>query len=189
MIRRIGVVAVLICLVALTSIADGHAAQRTPIGGIREAKSREPLELGGDIGLSVVFDDSDARLVLQIPVPRLRFGFPVSPSVNIEPSVELVYENGRGSANTFLDAGLDVVYHVKPRDARYRPFVLGGAGLTTSSLNVREGVSFGAGGGVKFRINNTWGTRLEGRLTRFPETDHFRGFWQLGVTYGVILRI
>ena len=144
----------LVCLALLLVAVPG-----SPLA----AQGRDGVELGIDLELTYSTEDPSLT-VLSLPSGSIRAGFPVSPSISIEPRLSFQYAHSSGNSITLLDAQLGMLWHVSTDPSRSSVFIRPFFGHTHAggSFGSGDASSLGAGVGIKLPQGDRLAIRLEG---------------------------
>jgi len=174
MMKRFVVPAVL-ALVLMAPIAQ---AQRS------SQRGSSPIEFGIDGGVTFGLDNPNVTLV-SLPVQAFRVGFLMTPTLEVEPRVNLNSIHGGGASLTTYDIGVGVLY--QPAGDRVgkglygRPFI-GVSGFSGSGASDNSGYA-GLGVGLKIPF-------ADRRLATRMEANYAHGFGgggsnQIGLLIGL----
>jgi len=146
---------------SLIAIASTASAQRSTRGNTMASANPSP-ELGVDAGVRFTLDDPKTT-DLSIPIPAIRMGFYVSPTISIEPSLSLNHHSETDLSYTTYGIGLGLLYHFSAsrmaNQMYVRPFI--GLDGISGDVGSNSAFSFGAGFGVKMPVGNRFASRFE----------------------------
>lgn len=160
------------------------------------APARAQVELGWDAMLTVTSvsdcDLCDDVTMVTVPGGQFRAGFMLSPAVQLEPSLSFLLVS-EGETFTFIDFGVDLLYHFNEDATKSRFYVAFGPGLalasgggdsaTQFSLGAKAGFKLPASGGLSFRVAGTYERGFENNDDGIPGTNSF------GVLFGASVMV
>jgi len=169
--RRTAILATALALIA----GQTAAAQRSRSSSM--SSSDNSYEFGMDAALSFV----DGNALFQLPAQAVRFGFPITPTVNLEPALGLI----TGSGTTILNFDVGVPFNVDQTsggsDIFLRP-VFGIQHFSAGAGNSTTQSSLGVGAGIRIPVVQHLDARFEARYRRWFGNN---GFNQVDILGGV----
>lgn len=153
------------------------------------AQASQPIELGFDGQISFGLDDQGTAI--QIPVQRVRAGFPLTPAMTFEPAFALMRVSNDGNSATSFALDASVLYHFSQNRAQNQLYLRPVLGINRASFesdladNSDTFVSLGVGFGVKIPLADRLATRLEAEFRHQLENEPFEAQSALNLNFGL----
>ena len=150
---------------------------------------QNPMEIGMDAQIGFGLGDTDGT-VIQIPLQKVRVGFPIAPAMSLEPALAFVRGSSNGSSASGLDLDVSLLYHfATDRTANQfyvRPFLGVQRVAGDSDLGGDSSTSFvfGGAGGLKIPVMDRLAARLEAEFRKVNESDLIGESTVLGLNFG-----
>ncbi|MFQ5529664.1 MAG: outer membrane beta-barrel protein [Gemmatimonadota bacterium] len=155
---------------------------------ITTAPASAQVEIGVDAGLTSTRVDGSRLDVVQvdIPVQRLRVGFFVTPTVQLEPSIGYSRVEVDGIASSTLQLGTDLLVHLGRDPYAPQVYIAAGPSLLRADFGAGEETQVGVGGdlGLKLPAGGWMAVRLGVGYTRWLENDTLFGADEFGAFFG-----
>ena len=146
------------------------------------------VEIGVDAGVTSTRVDGASLDVVQvdIPVQRLRVGFFLTPTVQVESSVGYSRVEVDDIASSTLQLGADLVVHLSDNPYAPQVYFAAGPGLLRTDFGAGEETQVGVGGdiGLKLPAGDWMAVRLGVGFTRWLENDTLFGADEFGIFFG-----
>ena len=164
-----------ICTVALVLALQSSAANADRMGEFSVFAGAHLFNENNELG---IVDESDADSLTNAVTFGVRAAFALTRMLDLEGELAI-------TPTTARDSGVDVVafgwrgsalFHIL--DGRFRPFLLAGAGASTSSSSDERIFSSDTdllahvGVGAKYAIEDNWGIRVDARLLLPPSSEN-----------------
>jgi len=155
---------------------------------VAAAPAGAQVEIGVDAGLSSTRVDGSRLDVVQvdIPVQRLRVGFFVTPTVQLESSLGYSRVEVDEIASSTLTLGTDLVVHLGADPYAPQVYIAAGPSILRTDFGAGEETQLGVGGdiGLKLPAGDWISARLGVGYTRWLENDTLFGADEFGVFFG-----
>lgn len=156
-------------IVAAAPLAAPLAAQQ----------SNGPIEIGMDAMLSrqsfkTDFGTSSAT-IFQVPLQQIRVGFPMTPTISLEPALGYTHVSGEGSSSDSFSGELGLLVHFNENRKQPQGFVRPLIGLDDKVLDAGTHFTVGAGLGMKVPATDRIAGRFELRYKHQFESDGVSG--------------
>jgi hypothetical protein len=154
------------------------------------AAAQDAIEVGTDAGFQLTLPETGDNVTsIFAPGSWVRIGFPITPTLGIEPVANFSYSSTDDASVTRFGVFPYLVYNFsEPRGDS--PFLKIGAGISFTDVDTNVADSgttiFGIGGavGTRFGISDAFSMRIEGGFDHWFESDEAVGFNLLKLLVG-----